>query len=109
MAGKASSHYFWASDIKTPGSTVTDEAHMELVSQAFDVEDGPMLEAVQCLAMAYLVQILIGPIFVESVSFQCVYPKTPALPVLTSRIIIVQHTLHHDVSRLHIQVHELSY
>ncbi len=46
-ANETSSHYFWASGIKASESTVTDEAHLELVSQAFDVEDAPMLEAVQ--------------------------------------------------------------
>ena len=44
---ETSAHYFWASGIKASESTVTDEAHLELVSQAFDLEDAPMLEAVQ--------------------------------------------------------------
>ena len=46
-ANRTSSHYFWGSGIRASESTVTDEAHLELVSQAFDVEDAPMLEAVQ--------------------------------------------------------------
>ena len=41
-----SSHYFWSSSVPA-ANPVDDEVHKALLSQAFDQEDQPMIEAVQ--------------------------------------------------------------
>lgn len=45
-ATASTTHYFWSSAVRQ-NSPLTDEMHMALLSQTFDNEDKPMVEAVQ--------------------------------------------------------------